>query len=448
MTAGSSDFTQGSILKKLVRFMLPVLGALVLQAAYGAVDLLVVGRFGTVSGLSAVSTGSQVLNLVTFVVTQLAMGITVLIARYLGEKHPEQIGAVIGGAAVVFAAISCVLFVVMVGFARPISVLMQAPAEAVDLTASYVRICGGGIFFIVAYNLLSAIFRGLGDSRSPLLFVLVACVVNVFGDLALVAGCGLDAAGAAIATVAAQAVSVLFAVLLLKKRGLPFSLSLRDFRLNPQCRKFLSVGLPLALQELLTQVSFLALCAFVNRLGLDASSGYGVASKIVNFAMLVPSALMQSMASFVSQNVGAGNEVRARRSMFTGIAVGLVIGCGVFALVLLKGDALAGCFTTDPAVVQRGYEYLKGFAPETIVTAVLFSMVGYFNGHNQTLWVMVQGLVQTLLVRLPLAYYMSIQPNASLTHIGLTAPTATAVGIVLNVLFFLRQSRREPERLS
>ena len=448
MTAGSSDFTQGSILKKLVRFMLPVLGALVLQAAYGAVDLLVVGRFGTVSGLSAVSTGSQVLNLVTFVVTQLAMGITVLIARYLGEKHPEQIGAVIGGAAVVFTAISCVLFVVMVGFARPISVLMQAPAEAVDLTASYVRICGGGIFFIVAYNLLSAIFRGLGDSRSPLLFVLVACVVNVFGDLALVAGCGLDAAGAAIATVAAQAVSVLFAVLLLKKRGLPFSLSRRDFRLNPQCRKFLSVGLPLALQELLTQVSFLALCAFVNRLGLDASSGYGVASKIVNFAMLVPSALMQSMASFVSQNVGAGNEVRARRSMFTGIAVGLVIGCGVFALVLLKGDALAGCFTTDPAVVQRGYEYLKGFAPETIVTAVLFSMVGYFNGHNQTLWVMVQGLVQTLLVRLPLAYYMSIQPNASLTHIGLTAPTATAVGIVLNVLFFLRQSRREPERLS
>ena len=448
MTAGSSDFTQGSILKKLVRFMLPVLGALVLQAAYGAVDLLVVGRFGTVSGLSAVSTGSQVLNLVTFVVTQLAMGITVLIARYLGEKHPEQIGAVIGGAAVVFAAISCVLFVVMVGFARPISVLMQAPAEAVDLTASYVRICGGGIFFIVAYNLLSAIFRGLGDSRSPLLFVLVACVVNVFGDLALVAGCGLDAAGAAIATVAAQAVSVLFAVLLLKKRGLPFSLSRRDFRLNPQCRKFLSVGLPLALQELLTQVSFLALCAFVNRLGLDASSGYGVASKIVNFAMLVPSALMQSMASFVSQNVGAGNEVRARRSMFTGIAVGLVIGCGVFALVLLKGDALAGCFTTDPAVVQRGYEYLKGFAPETIVTAVLFSMVGYFNGHNQTLWVMVQGLVQTLLVRLPLAYYMSIQPNASLTHIGLTAPTATAVGIVLNVLFFLRQNRKEPERLS
>lgn len=174
--------------------MLPVLGALILQAAYGAVDLLVVGRFGSTSGLSAVSTGSQVLNLVTFVVTQLAMGVTVLIARYLGERCPEQIGAVIGGAAVVFALVSALLFAVLVGLARPIAVVMQAPAEAVTLTTSYVRICGGGTFFIVAYNLLSAIFRGLGDSRSPLLFVLVACLVNVAGDLLLVAGLGMDAA--------------------------------------------------------------------------------------------------------------------------------------------------------------------------------------------------------------------------------------------------------------
>lgn len=198
--ASKSDFTQGSILGKLVPFMLPILGALILQAAYGAVDLLVVGRFGTTSGLSAVSTGSQVLNLVTFVITQSAMGITVLIARYIGEKKQQQIGALIGGSIVVFAMISAVLFVVMIVFSRPIAVLMQAPAEAVSLTSMYVKICGGGIFFIVAYNLLAAIFRGLGDSKSPLIFVAVACVVNIAGDLVLVAGFHLDAAGAAIAT--------------------------------------------------------------------------------------------------------------------------------------------------------------------------------------------------------------------------------------------------------
>lgn len=422
--------------------MLPILGALVLQAAYGAVDLLVVGRFGSTSGLSAVSTGSQVLNLVTFVVTQFAMGITVLIARYLGEKKPEQIGSVIGGAAVVFAVISIVLFILMVGFARPISVLMQAPVEAVDLTTSYVCICGSGIFFIVAYNLLSAIFRGLGDSKSPLIFVLVACIVNIFGDLILVAGFHLDAAGAALATVFAQAVSVVCAVVILLKKNLSFSIRKSDLRFNPQCKKFLGIGLPLALQECLTQLSFLALCAFVNRLGLEASSGYGVACKIVNFAMLIPSSLMQSMASFVSQNVGAGNQKRARHSMFTGIGIGLFFGCLVFALVILKGDMLAGFFSTDAAVIQKGFDYLKGFAPETILTAVLFSMIGYFNGSNHTVWVMFQGLFQTLLVRLPMSYYMSIQPDASLTRIGLAAPTSTAVGIVLNVLFFIYLNKK------
>ena len=442
MTNDQSDFTQGSILKKLVTFMMPVLGALILQAAYGAVDLLVVGRFGSTSGLSAVSTGSQVLNLVTFVVIQTAMGITVLIARYLGEKKPEQIGSVIGGAAIVFTIISVVLFVVMVGFARPISILMQAPTEAVDLTTTYVRICGAGIFFIVAYNLLSAIFRGLGDSKSPLLFVLVACIINIFGDLALVAGLHMDAAGAAIATVAAQACSVVFAVILLMKKQLPFEITKKDFRLNIQCQRFLEIGLPLALQEFLTQISFLALCAFVNRLGLEASSGYGVACKIVNFAMLVPSALMQSMASFVSQNVGAGKLKRARQSMLTGIGVGLVVGCFVFALVMLKGDVLTGFFSTDEAVIQNGFAYLKGFAPETIVTAVLFSMIGYFNGNNKTVWVMTQGLIQTLLIRLPFAYIMSIQPNASLTMIGLAAPVSTMVGIILNVGFFTWISNR------
>lgn len=409
-----ADFTQGSILNKLIPFMMPVLGALVLQAAYGAVDLLVVGRFGTTVGLSAVSTGSQILNLVTFVITQFAMGITVLIARYIGAKKVEQIGELLGGAVTVFTIICIILFVVMVFFANPLAVLMQAPEEALALTSVYVRICGGGIFFIVAYNVLAAIFRGFGDSKSPLIFVAVACVVNIIGDLILVAG---------------------------------FHIKKRDFKINKQCKRFVRVGLPLALQEFLTQMSFLALCAFINKLGLEASSGYGVACKIVNFAMLVPSALMQSMASFVSQNVGAGKNERARKSMFTGMGVGLVVGAVVFICVWNFGDYLTSIFTTDSAVIQKGAEYLRGFAPETIVTAILFSMVGFFNGNEKTVWVMIQGLIQTLLVRLPLAYIMSIQPHASLTKIGLAAPVATCFGIVLNVIFYIVFVRKNTCRI-
>lgn len=447
MSSDKNNFTEGNILKKLSLFMLPVLGALILQAAYGAVDLLVVGRFGSTAGLSAVSTGSQLMNLVTFMVTQLAMGATVLIARYLGEKKPERIGAVLGGATVVFAILATVLFALLVFFAHPIAVLMQAPSEALGLTTRYVRICGMGIFFIVAYNMLAAIFRGLGDSKSPLLFVLVACLINIAGDLLFVAGFKMDAAGAAIATVMAQAVSVVLAIVILLKKDLPFTLKKSDFRLNPQCRKFLQVGLPLALQEVLTQASFLALCAFVNRLGLTASSGYGVASKIVSFAMLIPSALMQSMASFVAQNAGASKPKRAKQAMFTGMGIGLVFGCAVFALVMLKGDVLAGIFSTDAEVVQKGFEYLKGFAPETILTAILFSMLGYFNGNNKTVFVMIQGLVQTLLVRLPMSYLMSIQPNASLTKIGLAAPVSTLVGVLLNTAFYLYFTHSQQKEL-
>ena len=437
------DFTQGSILKKLLRFMVPILGALILQAAYGAVDLLVVGRFGSTSGLSGVSTGSQVLNLVTFVVTQLAMGITVLIARYLGEKKEEQIGSSIGGGTVVFAVISLVLFVIMVGFARPIAVLMQAPEEAVELTAAYIRICGAGIFFIVAYNVLSAIFRGLGDSNSPLLFVFVACIVNVVGDLVLVAGFKMNVAGAAIATILAQAVSVVLSLVIIRKQGGIFQVKREDIRFSSEVKKFLTLGAPIALQEMLTNISFLILCALINRLGLEASSGYGVAQKIVSFVMLVPSSLMQSMSSVVGQNIGAGKEKRARQAMVCGMCVGAAVGTAVALFVFFRGSLPATIFTSDEPVIGRAAEYLRGFAPEAVLTSFLFSYMGYFNGKGKTLFVMAQGLAQTFLVRIPMSYFMSIQPDASLTKIGLAAPTATVFGIILCSIYFVVLGRKE-----
>ena len=436
------NFTEGSIIKKLISFMIPILGSLILQAMYGAVDLLIVGRFGTTAGLSGVSTGSQILNFVTFIITSFAMGVTVLISRYLGEKKPKKIGKIIGGATILFTAISVVLCIIMIIFARPISILMQAPKEALELTILYVQICGAGIFFIVAYNVISAIFRGLGDSKSPLIFVAIACVVNIVGDFIFVAIFNWNVVGAALATVIAQAVSVVISLIIMKKKSLPFTIKKKDFYLNREVKRFMIIGTPLALQEFLTQMSFLALCAFVNRLGLEASSGYGVACKVVNFVMLVPSALMQSMTSIVSQNVGAKKEKRAVEVMTTGMKFGGIIGIVVFLLIYFQGASLISIFTEDSSVIQKGYEYLLGFAPETILTAILFSFIGYFNGHENTIWVMIQGMVQTLLVRLPFAYCMSIQENASLTKIGLAAPVATFFAIILNLVFYFKNKKR------
>ena len=443
MAENKNDFTQGSIVSKLLRFMIPIFGALVLQAMYGAVDILVVGRFGTTAGISGVSTGSNIVNLVTFTITGLTMGVTVVMGQYKGEKKPEKAGRVVGGAICLFVVLSFILAVVMLAFARPFAVLMQAPEEALDLTVLYVRICGGGIFFIIAYNVISSIFRGIGDSNMPLVFVGIACVVNIIGDLLFVAGFGWNVAGAALATVMAQAVSVVLSLVIIRKRELPFTLKKEDIRFHSEIKKFVQVGTPIAFQEILTQLSFLALCAFINRLGLDASSGYGVANKIVSFVMLVPGSLMQSMASFVAQNVGAGQEKRARKAMVTGMLIGCGVGVFIMAFAFFRGDLLAAIFSNDAAVIARAAQYLKGFAPEAVVTAILFSFIGYYNGHSKTLFVMMQGLAQTFIVRLPMSYFMSIQPEASLTMIGLAAPCATVFGIVINLLYFVKVSREQ-----
>ena len=408
---------------------------------YGAIDLLIVGRFGTTAGLSGVSTGSQILNFVTFIVSGLAMGVTVLISRYLGEKKNKRIGRIIGGSAVLFTIVSVILCFVMIFFAKPISILMQAPQEALELTILYVQICGAGIFFIVAYNLISAIFRGLGDSKSPLIFVAIACVVNIIGDYIFVAILNWNVLGAALATVIAQAVSVVMSIVIIKRKNLPFTIKKRDFHLNKEVKRFIAIGSPLALQEFLTQMSFLALCAFVNRLGLDASSGYGVASKVIAFFMLVPSALMQSMTSIVSQNVGAKKEKRALEAMTTGIKLGGMIGVVALLLIYFQGTFLIGIFTEDTVVIQKGYEYLLGFSLDTILTAILFSFIGFFNGHENTIWVMIQGMAQTLLVRLPFAYIMSMQENASLVKIGFSAPMASIFAIIINYIFYLKNKK-------
>ncbi|MCM1175676.1 MAG: MATE family efflux transporter [Blautia sp.] len=436
-----NDFTQGSIVNKLLRFMIPILGALILQAMYGAVDILVVGRFGTTAGISGVSTGSSIVNLITFTITGLSMGVTVLMGQYLGERKSEKVGQVVGGAIWLFLVLAFIIAAVMLIFARPLAILMKAPAEALDLTVLYVRICGGGIFFIIAYNVISSISRGIGDSNMPLFFVGIACVVNIVGDLLFIAVFKWNVAGAALATVMAQAVSVILSIMIIRKRNPPFTMKWEYIRLNPEIKNFIRVGIPIAFQEILTQLSFLALCAFINSLGLDASSGYGVANKIVNFIMLIPGALMQSMASFVAQNVGAGKEKRARKAMVTGMFIGGCVGIFIAFFSFFRGDLLARIFSGDAAVIVRAAEYLKGFAPEAVVTAILFSFIGYYNGHSKTLFVMLQGIAQTFIVRLPMSYIMSIQPDASLTMIGLAAPCATVFGIVINLLYFMKISR-------
>lgn len=330
------DFTQGAILPALLKFALPVLLALLLQAMYGAVDLQVVGRFGTAADISAVSTGSQIMQTITIVITGLAMGITVLLGQKLGEGRPEEAGRTVGGGICLFAALALAVTALMLAAAPAIAAAMHAPADAYDGAVTYVRICSAGALFIVAYNLVGSIFRGLGDSQMPLLTVFIACVLNIGGDLLLVGGLGLGVAGAAIATVFAQAVSVVLSLLIIRRKQLPFTLTRQDLRLDRAVTgKILRLGSPVALQDLLVNLSFLAIIAIANSMGTIASAGVGVAEKLCAFVMLVPSAYMQSMSAFVAQNVGAGRKDRARKALWCGIAssvaAGVLMGWAAFS---------------------------------------------------------------------------------------------------------------------
>lgn len=451
MAKDSMDFTTGSIFKKLIGFMLPILGALILQTMYGAVDILVVGWFGTQESISAVSTGSSLINMIIFVLNGLAMGVTVLMGRYIGERSEHRLGRVIGGAIVTFLLIAVVLTAALLLFAPGLSSLMQAPSAALDKTIVYIRICGGGIIFIIGYNLVSSIFRGIGNAKLPLLFVGIACLINVFADLLFVAVLGWDVAGAAVATVLAQAVSLILSLFVCRKVNLPFRLSRADLCFSSEVKRFLILGLPIAFQEFLTQFSFMCLLSFVNGMGsteairLASSSGYGIANKIVAIVMLVPSALMQSMSSFIAQNVGAGKERRAQKSMGYGMLIGGCIGIAMTAAAFFGGQVLASVFTDNVIYQMKAAEYLQGFSLEAIVTSILFSFIGYYNGHNQTLFVLFQGIAQSFLVRLPMAYVMSrIMPD-SLVYVGAAAPTATVFGIVINLVYFLIFSKKELE---
>ena len=437
------NFLSGPILSSLLRFAGPVFLALCLQAAYGAVDLLVVGRFGTAADMSAVSTGSQILHTITIVVTSFAMGVTVLIAQRIGEGKGQDAGKVIGASICLFAVIGLLVTLLQVSAAEGLSALMKAPAEAFAKTAQYVRICGAGSLFIVAYNLLGSVFRGMGDSKTPLLSVAIACVANIIGDLLLVGVFDMGAAGAAIATVVAQGISVVLCLFVIRRRGLPFPFERRFIRWDGAILgRVVGLGTPIALQELLVGISFLVILTIVNGLGLAPSAGVGVAQKLCSFIMLVPSAFSQSLSAFAGQNMGARKPNRAQKAMALGMGASFLCGILMATVVFLFGVELSHIFTDDPAVARASADYLQAYAVDTLFVAFLFCYIGFFNGCGKTRFVMIQGIVGAFGVRIPVSYFLSkIQP-VSLYRVGLATPASTLVQIALctGYLIYLRKS--------
>lgn len=443
MKDNKNDLLTGSILPALMTFALPILFSLLLQALYGAVDLWMVSRFSTNGDISAVATGSQTMMIATGIVTGLAMGITVLLGQAMGEKNERQSARIIGTSVWIFSVLALVFLVVLLAFAPQLAAALNAPAAAHGKTIAYIRICGAGVLFIVAFNVLNGIFCGLGDSKTPLLFVLVACVVNIAGDYVLIALWNMGAAGAAIATVLAQAVSVVLSLCMIRKK-LPFAMGVQDMRFQSRLAlQIVRLGSPIALQNMCNELSYLIIIGLVNELGEVASSGVGIAEKLVMFIMLIPTAYMSAISAFVAQNVGAQQLRRARASMWNGMATAACIGGVMAYLCLFHGNSMAHIFIDDPEVAAAAAEFLKATAIECFLLSITYCFTGYFNGVGKTGFVMVQGLCAVLLVRIPYAVYASRRPEPTLLNIGMSMAFAAMFMLIVCGGYYFLQTRKE-----
>lgn len=442
----NNDFTSGAILPKLLKFMLPVLFSMFLQALYGAVDLLVVGQFASTADVSAVSTGSQIIITLTNLIVSFSMGITVAVGQRIGQKRPDDAAHIIGTGIILFAIIGFVFSIVSVLGSSGLAWIMKAPKEAFDLTTNYIKICGAGFIVISAYNLLGSIFRGLGDSKTPLIAVGMACIFNIIGDLVLVSVFNMGAAGAALATVLAQLLSVVISFFMIRRATLPFEFHKAHVKLKKNFAVLIAkIGIPVALQEFLVGISFLVLLAIVNQLGVTASAGVGVAEKVCTFIMLVPISFMQSMTAFVAQNYGAGQMQRAQKTLKIGIGISFAFGIVMFLISFFRGDLLASVFSKDTETIIASWDYLKAYAIDCLFTCFLFCFIGYFNGIGKTKFVMLQGLCGAFIIRVPVALLMQRISNGSLFLIGMSIPCSTILQIAM---FFIAYSKIKSSKLS
>lgn len=439
----TSNFTEGKIFSPLLKFTIPILMALFLQTMYGAVDLLIVGQFGNAADVSAVSTGSQIMFAVTSMISGLTMGITILIGQKLGEGKRKEAGDVVGSGISIFAIVAVIITIIFVSFSSPIATLMHAPTEAFNSTVSYIRICSMGAVFVISYNVIGGVFRGLGDSKTPLITVGIACVVNIIGDLIFVGVFKMAAIGAALATVLAQSTSVILSLILIKKRGLPFEFSLKSIRLHKNfTSQIIKYGAPIALQDVLVNISFLVIMIIGNSMGVVASAGIGVAEKLVGFIMLIPIAFSQAVSAFVAQNYGAKKYDRAKKVLLYSILASLCCGVVMFYISFFHGNLLTGLFSKDEAVILAAWDYMKAYAVDCLLTAIMFSMIGYFNGCGKTTFVMIQGIVGAFCVRIPVSYLMSTIEPVSLFKVGLATPASSFVQVILCITYFIFLSRK------
>lgn len=424
------NLTTGSIFKNIVIFSLPYFLSYFLQTLYGLADLFIIGQYEGIASTTAVSVGSQVMHMLTVMIVGLAMGTTVSIGRAVGAGDKKRMSACVGNTVTLFMLVSVVLTAALVLLVDPIVSVMSTPAEAVDGTVRYLTVCFIGIPFITAYNIISSIFRGMGDSKSPMYFIAVACAANIALDYLFMGAMRLGPVGAALGTTLAQAISVLVAFIAIRCRR-SVAVSRADLRPRRDVMgQILSIGVPVALQDGLIQIAFILITVIANLRGLTDSAAVGIVEKLISFLFLVPSSMLSTVSAIGAQNIGAGDYGRAKQTMW--YAIGIAVGFGIIVCILFQfiAEPVVGLFTSDEGVIAAGGQYMHGYIFDCLFAGIHFCFSGYFCACGKSMISFIHNISGVALVRVPGAYLMSKMFPATLLPMGL----ATAAGSILQVL--------------
>lgn len=429
------NLTTGSVFKNVILFSLPYLLSYFLQTLYGMADLFIIGQYDGVASTTAVSIGSQIMHMITVMIVGLAMGTTVSIAQAIGANNKKQASKVIGNTVALFMGVAIVGMALLLMLVHPIVSVMSTPVEAVSGTVTYLTICFIGIPFITAYNITSSIFRGMGDSKSPMYFIAVACVANIVLDYLFMGVFGLGPAGAALGTTISQAISVLVSLIVIIKRK-SIALVKADFRPHRLIMgKILSIGIPIAVQDGLIQVAFIVITIIANQRGLNDAAAVGIVEKIMSFLFLVPSSMLSTVSALGAQNIGANKPERAVETLRYAILIAVGFGILVTITIQFTAGSIVSLFTdgntSDGAdVIRLGSQYLRGYIFDCIFAGIHFSFSGYFCACGKSGLSFLHNILAIVMVRIPGVYLTSRIFKTTLFPMGL----ATAAGSLLSVL--------------
>lgn len=440
------DLTHGNVFKTLISFSLPFLLSYFLQTLYGMADLFIIGQFNGTDCTTAVSIGSQVMHMVTVVIVGLAMGATVMIGRAIGAKKHEETGIIIGNTVILFMTLAVCLAVLLLLLVRQVTVVMSTPEAAVEETISYLAICFLGIPFITAYNIISSIFRGIGDSKSPMYFALIACVANIGLDYLFIGALEMGAAGAALGTTIAQAISVIVSFIIVAKRKTGISISTAGFRpKRAVLGSLLKIGIPVAVQDGFIQVAFLVITIIANQRGLSDAAAVGVVEKIIGVLFLIPSTMLSSVSALSAQNIGARKHDRVEQTLGYAIIITVVFGTAVSVLMQFQAETFVGLFTKDENVVHMGGQYMRSYVWDCIFAGIHFCFSGYFCAYGKSVISFLHNFLSIILVRIPVAYFASAAFTDTLFPMGIASPAGSALSVLicLGAYFWLHRKHTE-----